>query len=169
MWQPKKLLPCYICKENGRRHQILTQCDSYGHISYGVHDYNLCYWCFKSIMLICDDTPIDYLVSDGYHMDCQETASFYDDSDRWTRKELNRFPRYIDEHEIRHCVKIMAGQSTWTPGPKIFLDYRINLVDRVTIRHKHCNTITTIKLLAKENSYFKYLPTEILSIIIDML
>lgn len=170
MWRPKKLSKCFICNEdNGRLNKILTQCDSYGHISYGVTNYNLCYWCYESIIIICQETPIDYLVSDNYHWHCQDATLDYDDSDRWTRKELERYKYFIEEHDIRHCNKLMSGKSTWTSAPKIFLDYRTNLINTVRIRDHQCNTITTMKLLAKEDSYLKYLPSEILSsIILDL-
>lgn len=119
-----------------------------------------------SLYTICQKTPINYLISDDYHQECQNLCICYDNSDRWTRKELNKFKYFIEDHDIRHCNKIMSGKSTWTQAPKKFMNHRINLIHDTKLRNQQCNTITTILLLSKGKSYFTYLPYEILSLII---
>lgn len=170
-WKPKKLSPCYICKKsNGRLHKILTDYDSYGHISFGVDNYNLCYLCYESLQnTIFKETPIEYLVSDKYHEECQRVVTIYDEADRWTRAELNHFKYYIDEREIRHCNRVMNGIASCLQAPYNFLTYRTDLFSDIISRELQCSVIATVRLLHKENSYLKYLPSEIVEIIIAYL
>lgn len=173
MWRPKKLSKCKICDNtNGRSHDILTECDSYGHISYGVERYSLCYWCYESLAVIFQSTPIDYLVSEDYHLDCISTATLYDDSDRWTRKELNSFKYFIDEdivadYRFYYSIATTGGKASFDIAE--FMDYRNNLISKTEIKNIACAMITTVKMLATEESYFKYIPYEILLLIISYL
>lgn len=171
MWRPKKLSKCKICDNiYGRSHDILTKCNSWGHTSYGVKRHSLCYWCYESLATTFRPTPIEYLVSDEYHLDCIRTATMYDESYRWTRKELNSFKYFISENIVyHHHFYYLKTTNSECDAVTKFTNYRNKLILNTEIKNTHCAMITTVKLLATEESYLKYVPPEILLVIISYL
>lgn len=166
VWVPKKLGKCTICgHNNGRVHQILTLDESFFHESYDVENYCLCYWCYESIMAtVIEKTPIEYLISDEYHEECQDVCTIYDTSQRWSKRELERFPYYVDDHLIGRCKKYIKASYYHDLEVQKFLDYRANFIFTVTLRNRKLNEIAMVSLLAKEKeSYIKCLPSEILT------
>lgn len=183
MWKVKKQSTCEICKTSmGYKRCLFTEYCSYWHYSYGFNHMILCHWCYETLMLFEKPIPIDYLLSSSYKQECESL----DVDEMWTKIELHKIKHYIDHNVLHVLLQIVndyglrwSNFRNYTPDNSTyqerttlcdeFINFRQEMIDKFNIKNQKSNAIATVKLLHYENSYFKYLPMEIIDIILSYL
>lgn len=166
MWVPKKSLPCYICKEKGRRHYFFIESEFHYEIHYSFEYYNLCHWCWQTLVDHFSK-PLDI-------------AQIIRIDDRWCKDELSKVFYYFNERELRKLSQYIKDLKVFKSLRKnpivdgdirsciLFLCFRENIIDAFNQNNLYKTGINQFRLLKYDkNSYIKYLPLELIDKIIN--